>query len=155
MRCSFKVGVHKVGFNCVRNCLLSMKDGWSLHRHKSCSKGINCIQWGSRGPIRKLLNSVIMWKTTFATQSLLSGFLYKSLKIFEIFKLSLNLLLINYRTQIFCYEQKKIWSPMRPKQRFFDSLCISIFTRICMENHSTVTGRQELFFECKILLSFQ
>ena len=33
MGCPFKVGVHKVGFNCVRNCLLSMKEGWSLHRH--------------------------------------------------------------------------------------------------------------------------
>ena len=34
---------------------------------------------------------------------------------------------------------------MRLKERFFDSLCISIFTRICMKNHSTMAGRQELF----------
>lgn len=60
MRCPYQVGVHIAGFNCVRNCLLSMKEGWSLHRHNHLFKENLLHTMRVRGPIRKLLNSGIM-----------------------------------------------------------------------------------------------
>ena len=38
------------------------------------------------------------------------------------------------------------------KEMFHDSLKISKFTRICKENHSSVTGLQKLFFSYKSFL---
>ena len=40
------------------------------------------------------------------------------------------------------------------KEIFYDSLKIAISTRICIENHSSVTGWQKLFFPTQILLIF-
>ena len=67
----------------------------------------------------------------------------------EIFKLSLNLSLTHLRAQSTCYELKGDLSPVMLKEIFHDSLKISKFTRICMENHSSVTGWQKLFFSYK------
>ena len=64
----------------------------------------------------------------------------------EIFKPSLNLSLTHLRTQIACYELKGDLRPVMLKEIFHDSLKISKFTRICMENHSSVTRWQKLFF---------
>ena len=50
------------------------------------------------------------------------------------------------RAQISCYELKGDLSPVIPKKIFHDTLKISKFTRICMENHFSVTGWQKLFF---------
>ena len=74
-----------------------------------------------------------MRKTTLATQSRLSGFPYKS----------------HLRAQISCYELKGELNPVMLKEIFHDSLKISKFTRICMENHASVTGWQKLFFSYK------
>ena len=49
------------------------------------------------------------------------------------------------RAQISCYELKDL-SYLMLKEMFHDSLKISKFTRICKENHSSVTGWQKLFF---------
>ena len=67
----------------------------------------------------------------------------------EIFKLSLNLFLTHLRDQMACYELKGDLSPVMLKEIFHDSLKISKFTRICVENHSSVTGWQKLFFSYK------
>ena len=70
----------------------------------------------------------------------------------EIFKLSLNLSLTHLRAQSACYELKGDLSPVMLKEIFHDSLKTSKVTRTCMENHSSVTGWQELFFLIQILL---
>ena len=70
----------------------------------------------------------------------------------EIFKLSLNLFLTHLRDQMACYELKGDLSPVMLKEIFHDSLKTSKFTRISMENHSSVTGWQKLFFLIQILL---
>ena len=70
----------------------------------------------------------------------------------EIFKLSLNLFLTHLRDQMACYELKGDLSPVMLKEIFQDSLKTSKFTRISMENHSSVTGWQKLFFLIQILL---
>ena len=49
------------------------------------------------------------------------------------------------RAQISCYELKEDLSYLMLR----DSLKISKFTRICMENHLSVTGRQKWFFSYK------
>ena len=68
----------------------------------------------------------------------------------EIFKLLLNLSLTHLGAEIACYELKEqLLSPVMLKEIFHDSLKISKFTRICMENHSSVTGWQKLFFSYK------
>ena len=72
----------------------------------------------------------------------------------EIFKLSLNLFLTHFRAQSTCCELKGDLSPVMLKEIFHDSLKTSKFTRICMENHSSVTGWQKLFFLIQILLIF-
>ena len=72
----------------------------------------------------------------------------------EIFKLSLNLSLTHLRAQIACYELKGDLSPVMLKEIFHDRLKTSKFMRICMENHSSVTGWQKLFFLIQVLLIF-
>ena len=62
----------------------------------------------------------------------------------EIFKLSLNLSLTRLMGQIACYELKRDLRPVMLKEIFHDSLKISKFTRISMENHSSMTGK--IFF---------
>ena len=63
----------------------------------------------------------------------------------ENFKLSLNLSLTHLRAQRAFYELKGDLSPVMLKEIFHDSLKISRFTRICMENHSSVTRWQEFY----------
>ena len=67
----------------------------------------------------------------------------------EIFKLSLNLSLTHLMAQITCYELKRDLRPVMLKEIFHNSLKISKFTRISMENHSSMTGRQKFFFSYK------
>ena len=70
----------------------------------------------------------------------------------EMFKLSLNLSLMLLRAQSACYELRGDLSPVNyVKEIFHDSLKILKFTRICMANHSGVTGWQKLLFSCKSL----
>ena len=52
----------------------------------------------------------------------------------EIFKLSLTLFLTHLRAQIACYELKENLSPVMLMEIFHNSLKISKFSRICMEN---------------------
>ena len=68
-----------------------------------------------------------------------------------IFKLSLNLSLTHLRAQIACYELKGDLSPKMLKEIFHDSFENFEIRRICMENHSRVTGWQKLFFSYKCL----
>ena len=56
---------------------------------------------------------------------------------------------MHLRAQIDCYELKGDLSPVMLKEIFHDSLKILKFTRICMENYSSVTGWEELFFSLK------
>ena len=86
-----------------------------------------------------------MRKTTLATQSRLNGFPLNILVNSEIFKLSLNLSLTLLRAQSACYELKGDLSPIILKEIFHNSLKISKFTRICMENLSNVTSWQICF----------
>ena len=67
----------------------------------------------------------------------------------KIFKLSLNLSLTHLRAQIACYELKGDLSPVMLKEIFHDSFENFEITRICMENHASVTGWQKLFFSYK------
>ena len=59
----------------------------------------------------------------------------------EIFKLPLNISPSNLRAQSACYELKGDLSPVMLKEIFHDSLKISKFTMIDMENHSRVCNR--------------
>ena len=52
----------------------------------------------------------------------------------EIFKLLLNLFLTHVMAKIACYELKEDLSPVMLMEKFRDSLKISKFSRICMEN---------------------
>ena len=61
------------------------------------------------------------------------------------FILLLNLSLTHLRAQIACYEFKGDLSPVTLKEIFHNSFKFSKFAKICMENHSCVTGWQELF----------
>ena len=61
------------------------------------------------------------------------------------FILLLNLSLTHLRAQIACYELKGDLSPVTLKEIFHNSFKFSKFAKICMENHSCVTGWQELF----------
>ena len=65
----------------------------------------------------------------------------------KILKLSLNLSLLHLRAQISCYELKGDLSPVMLKEIFHDSFENFEITRICMENHASVTGWQKLFFQ--------
>ena len=84
-----------------------------------------------------------MRETTFATQSVtLARFSIQILVNSKIFKLSLNLSLTHIRAQIACHELKEELSPVMLKEIFHDSENFEI-TRICMENHASVTGWQK------------
>ena len=67
----------------------------------------------------------------------------------ENFKLSLNVSLTHLRAQSVCYELKGDLNPVMLEEMFHDSLKIAIFTRICMENPSSETVWQKLFFSYK------
>ena len=99
------------------------------------------------GPDLRLpkIRRICIRKTILATQT---RFPYNVLVNFEIFKLSLNLSLTHLRVQIACYKLIDLGSVML-KKILYDSLKISKFTRICMENYSSVTGWQKLFFSYK------
>ena len=73
-----------------------------------------------------------------------------SIQILAVVKRGLSL--TDLRAQSACYELKGDLSPVMLKEIFHDSLKISKFTRICMENPSSVSGWQKLFFSYK---SFQ
>ena len=96
-----------------------------------------------------------MRKTAFATQSRLVWFSIQILVNSKIFKLSLNLSLTHLRAQIACYELKGDLSPVMLKEIFHDSFENFEITRICMENHASVTGWQKLFssYKCFQLLA--
>ena len=64
----------------------------------------------------------------------------------KLFKLSCHLFLMHLRAQIVCYELKGDLSPVMLKDIFYDSFENFKITRICMENHSSVTGWQKFFF---------
>ena len=75
----------------------------------------------------------------FRHQVKLAWFSIEILVNSKIFKLSLNLSLTHLRAQIACY-----------KEIFHESFeNFEITTRICIENHASVTGRQKLFFSYK------
>ena len=66
------------------------------------------------------------------------------------FKLPLNLSLTHLRAQIACYELNGDLSPVMLKEIFDESFeNFEITTRICTENHASVTGWQKLFFSYK------
>ena len=67
----------------------------------------------------------------------------------KIFKLLLNLSLTHVRAQIACYELKGDLSPVMLNKIFPESFENFEITRICMENHTGVTGWQKLFFSYK------
>ena len=96
-----------------------------------------------------------MRKTAFATQSRLVWFSIQILVNSKIFKLSLNLSLTHLRTQIASYKLKGNLSPVMLKEIFHDSFENFEITRICMENHASVTGWQKLFssYKCFQLLA--
>ena len=64
----------------------------------------------------------------------------------KLFKLSCHLFLTHLRAQIVCYELKGDLSPVMLKDIFYDSFENFKITRICMENHASVTVWQKLFF---------
>ena len=67
----------------------------------------------------------------------------------KIFKLSCNLFLTHLRAQIVYYKLKVDLSPVMLKETFHHSFEILEITRICTENHASVTGWQNLFFSNK------
>ena len=68
----------------------------------------------------------------------------------KIVKLSWNLSLTHLRFQIACYELKGEFSPVMLKEIFHEKSFENLeITRICMENHASVTGWQKLFFSYK------
>ena len=91
------------------------------------------------GPDLRLpkIRRICMRKTILATQT---RFSYNVLVNFEIFKLSLNLSLTHLRAQSACYKLKGDLGSVMLKKILCDSLKISTFIRICMENYSSVTG---------------
>ena len=52
---------------------------------------------------------------------------------------------MNLRAQIACYELKGDLSPVMLKEIFHESFENFEITRICMENHASMTGWQKLF----------
>ena len=85
-----------------------------------------------------------MRETTFATQSVtLARFSIQILVNSKIFKLTLNLSLTHLRAQIAWYELKGELSPVMLKEIFHGSFENFEITRICMENHASVTGWQK------------
>jgi len=67
----------------------------------------------------------------------------------KIFKLLLNLSLTHLRAQIAFYELKGNLSPVMLKKIFHEGFENFEITRICMENHASVTGLQKLLFSYK------
>ena len=68
----------------------------------------------------------------------------------KIFKLPLNLSITHLRAQIACYELNGDLTPLMLKEIFHESFeNFEITTRICIENHASVTGWQKLFFSYK------
>ena len=67
----------------------------------------------------------------------------------KIFKLSFNLSLMHLRALIACYELKGDLSCLMLKKIFNETFEDFEITRICMENHASVTGWQTLFFSYK------
>ena len=85
------------------------------------------------------------------------GFCIGSIQIllnFEIFRLSWNISLSNKGLKSPFYSQQAIWALKCIRERFNDSLKISKFTRICMENHSSMTGWQKSFPRVVVLSLF-
>ena len=70
-----------------------------------------------------------------------------SIQILAVVKRGLSL--THLRAQSACYELKGDLSPVMLKEIFHDGLKISKFTRFCMENDSSVSGWQKLFFSYK------
>ena len=66
-----------------------------------------------------------------------------------IFKLSFNLFLTHLRALIAHYELKGDLSCLMLKKIFHETFENFKITRICMENHASVTGWQTLFFSYK------
>ena len=64
---------------------------------------------------------------------------------FEIFKTVMKYFLKHHRAQISFYFIKAIRVLKCVKERFNEGLKILEFTRICMENHASVTGWQNYF----------
>ena len=64
----------------------------------------------------------------------------------KLFKMSCHLFLTHLRAQIVCYELKGDLSPVMLKDIFYDSFENFKITRICTENHASVTVWQKLFF---------
>ena len=62
-----------------------------------------------------------------------------------IFELSFNLSLMHLRAQIVCSELKVDLSPLMLKEIFRNSFENFETTRICMENHASVSGWQKFF----------
>ena len=84
-------------------------------------------------------------KNNFCHPVTLAWFSIQILVNSKIFKLSLNLSLTHLRAQIACYELKGDLSPVMLKEIFHDSFENFEITRICIENHASVTGWQKLF----------
>ena len=70
----------------------------------------------------------------------------------KIVKLSFNLSLMHLRALIACYKLKGDLSPVMVKEIFHETFENFEITRICMENHASVTGWQTLFFSYKCFL---
>ena len=87
--------------------------------------------------------------TVFCHPVTLEWFSIQILLNSEIFILLLNLSLKHLKAQITCYELKVDLSPIMLKEISHNSLKISKFMRICMENHSSMTVWQKLFFSYK------
>ena len=94
-------------------------------------------------------------KKNFCHPVMLVWFSLQILVNSKIFKLSLNLSLTNFRAQIACYELKGDLNPVMIKEIFHESFeNFEITTRICIENHASVTGWQKLFFLIQMLPTF-
>ena len=88
-----------------------------------------------------------MSKTTFAIQSRLYGFPFQSfVRNSKIFKLT------HLRAQIACYELKGDLSPALLMEIFHESFENFETTRICVENHASVTGWQKLLLLIQIIM---
>ena len=74
----------------------------------------------------------------------------------KLFKLSCHLFLMHLRAQIVCFELKGDLSPVMLKDIFYDSFKKFNFkvTRICMENHSSVTVWKKVVFLILMPLTF-
>ena len=90
-----------------------------------------------------------MRKNNFCHPVTLAWFSIQILVNSKIFKLLLYLSLTHLRAQITCYELKGDLSPVMLKEIFHENFENFESTRICVENHASVTGWQKLFFSYK------